>query len=200
MWALCDMSRAHNGRKGHVMGHMSFHGHVLIKASFRSCGTFPGSRALKVKFITQFSEVSVRWYYCLVKYQSCYAPGLILCASVYLYLYSAIYVSCLTYMYHQTALPPISDISAISIFSCFRFTDVSRLTCLFGPHFPRLRCPFDSYLPLLFRAHVSHFYSYNSNLFCSLLSTILRISQPIPSFFTHFLSLLWLVLYMTLGN
>ena len=37
---------------------------------------------------------------------------------------------------------------------------MSWLTCLFGPHFSRLRCPLDSYLPPLFLARVSHFYSY----------------------------------------
>ena len=56
-----------------------------------------------------------------------------------------------------------------------------------GPYFSRSCCPFDSYLPSLFLARVSHFYSYDSDLFCSLLSTILRISQPIPGFLTRFL-------------
>ena len=50
--------------------------------------------------------------------------------------------------------------------------------------------PFDSYLPPLFLARVSHFYSYDSDLFCSLLSTILRISQLIPGFLTRLLGLL----------
>ena len=50
--------------------------------------------------------------------------------------------------------------------------------------------PFNSYLPLLFLARVSHFYSYDSDLFCSLLSTILRISQPIPGLLTRLLGLL----------
>ena len=113
--------------------------------------------------------------------------GLSYVPRAYLYLYSAIYVSCLAYVYHQTTLPLIPDISAISILSCFRFTDTSWLTCLFGPHFSHSRCPFDSYLPSLFLAHMSHFYSYDSDLFCSLLSTILRISQPIPGFLARLL-------------
>ena len=113
--------------------------------------------------------------------------GLSYVPCVYLYLYSAIYVSRLAYVYHRTALPLIPDISAISILSCFRFTDTSWLTCLFGPHFSRSRCPFDSYLPLLFLTRVSHFYSYDFDLFCSLLSTILRISQPIPGSLTRLL-------------
>ena len=126
--------------------------------------------------------------------------GLSYVPHVYLYLYSAIYISRLAYVYHWTALPLIPDISAISILSCFRFTDASWLTCLFGLHFSCSRCPFDSYLPLLFLARVSHFYSYDSDLFCSLLSTILRISQPIPGFLTRLLGLLWFVLYMTLSD
>ena len=51
--------------------------------------------------------------------------GLSYVPRVYLYLYSAIYVSRLTYVYYRTALPLILDISAISILSCFRFTDAS---------------------------------------------------------------------------
>ena len=120
----------------------------------------------------------------------CYAPGLILCAtclSVLIFCYIRLTFA---YVYHQTALPLIPDISTISILSCFRFTDTSWPTCLFGPHFSCLRCPFDSYLPPLFLARVSHFYSYDSDLFCSLLSTILHISQPIPDFLMHLLSLL----------
>ena len=113
--------------------------------------------------------------------------GLSYVPRVYLYLYSAIYVLRLAYVYHRTALPLIPDIPAISILSCFRFTDVSWLTCLFGPHFSRSRCPFDSYLPPLLLARVSHFCSYDSDLFCSLLSTILRISQPISGFLTRLL-------------
>ena len=126
--------------------------------------------------------------------------GLSYVPRVYLYLYSAIYVSCLAYVYHRTTLPLIPDISTILIRSCFRFTDASWLTCLFGPHFSHLRCPSDSYLPLLFLARMSHFYSYDSDLLCSLLSTILCISQPIPGFLTRLLGSLWLVLYMTLSN
>ena len=131
---------------------------------------------------------------------SCYAPGLILCATRLSVLIFCHIRLAFAYVYHRTALPLIPDISAISILSCFRFTDTSWLTCLFGPHFSRSRCPFDSYLPPLFLAHVSHFYSYDSDLFCSLLSTILRISQPIPGFLTRLLSLLWLILYMTLSD
>ena len=108
--------------------------------------------------------------------------GLSYVPHIYLYLYFAIYISYLAYVYHWTALPLILDISAISILSCFRFTDTSWLTCLFGSHFPCSHCPFNSYLPLLFLACVSHFYSYDSDLFCSLLSTILHISQPSSSF------------------
>ena len=122
----------------------------------------------------------------------CYAPRLILCAtrlSVLIFCY-ILYVSRLAYVYHRTALPLIPDISAISILSCFRFTDASWLTCLFGSHFSRLCCPFDSYLPPLFLACVSHLYSYDFDLFCSLLSTILRISQPISGFLTRLLGLL----------
>ena len=89
--------------------------------------------------------------------------GLSYVPRVYLYLYSAIYVPRLAYVYHRTALPLIPDISTISILNCFRFTDTSWLTCLFGPHFSRSRCPSDSYLPLLFLARVSHFYSYDFN-------------------------------------
>ena len=116
--------------------------------------------------------------------------GLSYVPRVYLYLYSAIYVSRLAYMYHRTTLPLIPDSPAILILSCFRFTDASWLTCLFGPHFSRSCCPFDSYLPPLFLARMSHFYSYNSDLFCSLLSTILRISQPISGSLTRLLGLL----------
>ena len=130
----------------------------------------------------------------------CYTPGLILCAtrlSVLIFCYIRLASA---YVYHRTTLPLIPDIPAISILSCFRFTDASWLTCLFGPHFSRSRCPFNSYLPLLFPARVSHFYSYDSDLFFCLLSTILRISQPIPDFLTRLLGLLWLVLYMTLSD
>ena len=126
--------------------------------------------------------------------------GLSYVPRVYLYLYSATYVSRLAYVYYRTTLPLIPDISTISIVSCFRFTDASWPTCLFGPHFSHSCCPFDSYLPPLFLTRVSHFYSYNSNLFCSLLSTILRISEPIPGFLTRLLGLLWSVLYMTLSD
>ena len=115
--------------------------------------------------------------------------GLSYVPRVYLYLYSAIYVLCLAYVYHRTALPLMLDIPAILILSCFRFTDTSWLTCLSGPHFSCSRCPFNSYLPPLFLASVGHFYSYDSDLFCSLLSTILHISQLIPSFLTRLLSL-----------
>ena len=120
----------------------------------------------------------------------CYTPGLILCAtclSVLIFCYIRLASA---YMYHRTALPLIPDIPAISILSCFRFTDVSWLACLFGPHFSRSCCPFDSYLPPLFLTRVSHFYSYDSDLFCSLLSTILHISQLIPGFLTRLLGLL----------
>ena len=130
----------------------------------------------------------------------CYAPGLILCAthlSVLIFCYIRLTFA---YVYHRTALPLILDISAISILSCFRFTDTSWLTCLFGPHFSHSRCPFNSYLPPLFIARVSHFYSYDSDLFCSLLSTIQRISRPISGFLTRLLGLLWLILYMTLSD
>ena len=120
----------------------------------------------------------------------CYAPGLILCATRLSVLIFRHIRLTFAYVYHRTALPLIPDIPAISILSCFRFTDASWLTCLFGSHFSRLRCPFDSYLPPLFLARVSHFYSYNSDLFCSLLSTILRISQPISGFLTRLLGLL----------
>ena len=115
-------------------------------------------------------------------------------------LYSATYVSHLAYMYHWTALLLILDSSVISILSCFRFTGTSWLICLFEPHFSCSCCPFDLYLPLLFLAHMSHFYSYGSDLFCNLLSTTLHISQPILGFLTCLLSLLWLVLYMTLSD
>ena len=140
-------------------------------------------------------------FFCVVGYQPgskfdarshchCYAPGLILCAthlSVLIFCYIRLASA---YVYHRTALPLIPDIPAISILSCFRFTDASWLTCLFGPHFSRSCCLFDSYLPPLFLARVSHFYSYDFDLFCSLLSTILRISQPIPGFLTRLLGLL----------
>ena len=53
------MSHAYNGKKGHVMGHVSSHGHVLIRARFRSCGTFPGSHTSKVKFVTSSSSGSL---------------------------------------------------------------------------------------------------------------------------------------------
>ena len=130
----------------------------------------------------------------------CYAPGLILCATrLSVLIFCHIHLA-FAYVYYRTALPLIPDIPAISILSCFRFTDASWLTCLFGPHFSRSRYLSDSYLPLLFRARVSHFYSYDSDLFCSLLSTILRISQPIPDFLTRLLGLLWLVLYITLSD
>ena len=129
--------------------------------------------------------INFNWH---IDFPLCVTPqGLSYVSRVYLYLYSAICVSRLTYVYHRTALPLIPDISTISILSCFRFTDASWLTCLFGPHFSRSCCPFNSYLPPLFLARVSHFYSYNSDLFCSLLSTILRISQPIPGFLTRLL-------------
>ena len=45
----------------------------------------------------------------------------------------------------------------------------------------------NSYLHSVIMAHVRHLCSYDSDLFCSLLSTILRISQPMPSFPTCFL-------------
>ena len=61
--------------------------------------------------------------------------GLSYVLHVYLYLYSATYISCLAYVYHQTALPLIPDISAISILSCFRFTGTSWLTCYLGHTF-----------------------------------------------------------------
>ena len=130
------------------------------------------------------------WRYKRALHGACYAPGLILCATCLSVLIFCHIRLAFAYVYHRTALPLIPDVSAISILSCFRFTDASWLTCLFGPHFSCSHCPFDSYLPPLFLARVSHFHSYDFDLFCSLLSTILCISQPIPGFLTRLLGLL----------
>ena len=108
------------------------------------------------------------------------------------------------YMTHMTwlcvppvRLMPIPDISVILILSCFRFIDASWLTFLFGPSFARLCYPsgLPASPPIL--ACVSHIDSYYQDLFCSLLSTLPSISQPMLGLLTHHLSLLWLDLPVT---
>ena len=89
-------------------------------------------------------------------------------------------------------LMPIPDISIISILSCFRSIDTSWLTFLFGPPFARLHSPFGSPASPPILAHVSHINSYYQDLFCSLLSTLPSISQPMLGLLMYHLGLLWL--------
>ena len=94
-------------------------------------------------------------------------------------------------------LTPILDISVISILSCFRFIDTSWLTFLFGPPFTQSHFSFSSPASLPILARVSHICSYYQDLFCSLLNTLLSISQPMLGLLTHHLGLLWLDLPVT---
>jgi hypothetical protein len=90
-----------------------------------------------------------------------------------------------------------SAVAAISMLSSYRpntFTSVrTMLTFLFRLTFPRLSnhsltsCYESS---PVFLVRVSQFFIYLLRLFCYLLSTILRISQPISKLLTHLLTVL----------
>ena len=94
-------------------------------------------------------------------------------------------------------LTPILNISVISILSCFRSIDTSWLTFLFGPPFAWSCSPFGLPASPPILAHVSQIDSYYQAFFCSLLSTLSSISQPMLGSLTHCLSLLWLNLSVT---
>jgi hypothetical protein len=66
------------------------------------------------------------------------------------------------------------------------------LTFLFSLVFPCSYCLSHLESPPFFLAHMSHFYRYLLRLFYYLLSTILRISQPISKLLTHLYTVLWL--------
>jgi hypothetical protein len=92
-----------------------------------------------------------------------------------------------------------SAVAAISMLSSYRHnmsTSVRTMpTFLFCLAFPRLSnhslasCYKSS---PVFLVHVSQFFVYLLRLLCYLLSTILRISQPISKLLTHLLTVLWL--------
>ena len=108
------------------------------------------------------------------------------------------YTTCVTWLcVPLVCLTPIPDISVILILSCFRFIDVSWLTFLFQPPFTWSCFPFDLPASLPILARMSHINSYYQDLFCSLLSTLPSISQPMLSLLMHCLGLLWLDLPMT---
>ena len=94
------------------------------------------------------------------------------------------------YVFYQTTLLPLPDIAVISILSSFRSTRVFSLHLPYSYILPTLATlPHRWYLPVS-SARVSHFCSYDSDLFCYLLSTILRTFWYIPRSLTRLLCLL----------
>jgi hypothetical protein len=94
------------------------------------------------------------------------------------------------YVYHRSALAFIPDIAAISMLSSFRSTRVFSFHLPYSYILPTLTLHLYFGYPPVFLARVSHFCSYDSNLFCYLLSTILRTLQYITKPLTRLLSLL----------